>query len=174
MFIVRRAENSEVDKVRLFYHSLIESMQDAEYKPAWEKEVYPTTEFIRTSINNGELHIGELDGEIASAMVVNHSSNESYHKVKWPNPIESQEILVIHALGVHTDFAGKGLAKEMVKEVFSLGSMNGMRAIRLDVLQGNVPAQKLYVKMGFKYIDTIEMFYEDTGWTNYELYEYLL
>ena len=47
----------------------------------------------------------------------------------------------------------------------------GQKAIRLDVLAGNVPAERLYEGMGFRYLGTIPMFYEDTGWTDYELYE---
>ena len=46
------------------------------------------------------------------------------------------------------------------------------KAIRLDVLKGNLPAEKLYTGLGFKYLHTLKMFYEDTGWTDYELYEY--
>lgn len=39
------------------------------------------------------------------------------------------------------------------------------KVIRLDVLKGNLPAKKLY---------TLPMCYEDTGWTDYELYELVL
>ena len=46
--------------------------------------------------------------------------------------------------------------------------------MRLDVLEGNVPAERLYEGFGFRYLATMPMFYEDTGWTNYELYEYPL
>ena len=43
---------------------------------------------------------------------------------------------------------------------------------RLDVLEGNLPAEKSYVKVGFEYVGTVPMFYEDTGWTNYKAFEY--
>ena len=45
------------------------------------------------------------------------------------------------------------------------------KAIHLDVLAGNVPAERLYPALGFVYLGTIPMFYEDTGWTDYGLYE---
>ena len=50
----------------------------------------------------------------------------------------------------------------------------GQKAIRLDVLKGIAPAEKLYSGLDFKYLHTLKMFYEDTGWTDYELYEYTL
>lgn len=49
-----------------------------------------------------------------------------------------------------------------------------MKTIRLDVLEGNIPAERAYLKMGFQYLDTIQMFYEDTGWTNYKAFEYIV
>lgn len=174
MFEIRLVHINEFQKVRLFYHSMIEAMKNIEYKPGWEKDVYPASEFLQDSINFGELFIGESDQKIAAAMVVNHEYNEGYQKVKWPTLAKPREITVIHALGVHPDFAGQGLAKVMVGKVLSLAKEKGQKVVRLDVLGGNIPAKKLYTKMGFKYIDTTQMYYEDTGWTNYELYEYTL
>lgn len=28
--------------------------------------------------------------------------------------------------------------------------------------------------VGFRYMDTLQMYYKDTGWTDYKLYEYAL
>ena len=46
-----------------------------------------------------------------------------------------------------------------------------MKAIKLDVLKGNVPAERLYESMGFRYVDTVRLFYEDTGLAEFRLYE---
>ena len=62
----------------------------------------------------------------------------------------------------------------MVREAIRTAGENGQKAVRLDVLGTNIPAQKLYSSMGFQYRDTIQLFYEDTGLTDYMLYEYLL
>ena len=74
-------------------------------------------------------------------------------------------------LGVHSDFAGQGLAKEMVRFAIGTAKTAGMKAIRLDVLKGNVPAERLYEDLGFIYVDTLKLFYEDTGRVDFELYE---
>ncbi len=42
------------------------------------------------------------------------------------------------------------------------------------VLGGNIPAERTYTKMGFKYLKTLSMFYEDTGWTDYMVFELIL
>ena len=87
MLAVRAAANDDYTRVRDFYYSLIGAMENAEYKPGWEKNI---------------------------------------------------------------------------------------TAIRLDVLGGNIPAEKAYTRMGFVYRGTINMFYEDTGWTGYRLFEYVV
>ena len=43
-----------------------------------------------------------------------------------------------------------------------------------DVRGGNVRAARLYTGQGFARRGTVRMFYADTGWTDYGLYEYLL
>lgn len=169
---IRLAQIDEFGEIRSFYHSLIDAMEDARYKPGWEKEVYPTDTYLTDSINKKELWIGIENGQLAAAMIVNHEYNEGYGQVVWPTDARPDEITVIHALGVHPVFAGRGLAKKLVEKVFEIAKNAKQKVIRLDVLGGNVPAEKLYVGAGFKYIDTLQMFYEDTGWTDYELYEY--
>ncbi len=77
-------------------------------------------------------------------------------------------------LGVHGDFAGRGLAKEMMRFALELAKTAGMKAVRLDVLRGNVPAEKLYEGEGFTYVDTIKLFYEDTGRVDFKMYEYVI
>ena len=42
------------------------------------------------------------------------------------------------------------------------------------MLGGNVPAERLYTGQGFTRRGTVRMFYDDTGWTDYGLYEDLL
>lgn len=174
MIRIRVANDNDYIRVRDFYYSLIDAMEDAEYKPGWEKDIYPTQEFLINSIKNKELYVGETDGCIAACMVVNHEYNDGYNDIHWSVEAEDSELLVIHALGVHPVFSGKGMAKQMVEHVIETARVNKIKAIRLDVLGGNIPAEKVYTQIGFVYRDTIKMFYEDTGWTNFKLFEYIV
>ena len=171
---IRQAERTEYEAVRRFYHAVIDAMQDAEYKPAWQKGVYPAPDFRRVSIERGELFLGEEAGRTVAAMVLNHEYNEGYRRFQWQTEASDDEILVIHALGVHPDFARMGYAKALVREAIRLAEKAGMKAIRLDVLEGNTPAERLYTGFGFRYMATLKMYYEDTGWTNFMLYEYVI
>ena len=42
------------------------------------------------------------------------------------------------------------------------------------MLNGNLPAVRLYESEGFRFVSRVELFYEDTGLTDFLLYEYAL
>lgn len=174
MITIRPANTEEYNDIRSFYHRLIDMMQDAEYKTAWKKGVYPSDNYLMESLENRELWVCEYNNEYAAAMILNHKSNEGYKKINWFSDAENHEVTVIHALGVLTTFQGKGIAGAMVKKAIETAEAANQKAIRLDVLCGNLPAEKLYIKHGFKYVDTVSMFYEDTGWTDFKLFEYVI
>ena len=172
--IIRKAEVREYPAVRAFYHSLIDGIADRPYGAGWKKDIYPAQDFLMDAIRSGELYIG-ADGEtILASMVLNHQSNEGYLEFQWPTEAEAWEVTVIHALGVHPSCTGKGYARQLVRFAIDFARERAQKAIRLDVLKGNLPAEKLYAAMGFRLLHTLPMYYEDTGWTDYELYELAL
>lgn len=124
-----------------------------------------------SSISKGELFAGLINDQIMAAMIINHESNEGYNNFNWPTNANADEVMGIHALGVHPEYAGHGYAKELVRFAIAYAKANYQKAIRLDVLKENVPAERLYTSMGFTYLHTLPMYYEDTGLTDYELYE---
>ena len=168
---IRPAKENEYPAVRKFYHSLIDEMENAQFGPGWKKDIYPAPEFLLESIRKGELYIGIIDAVIVSCMVLNHECNEGYKTIKWSVEVEDAGVFIIHALGVTPGFGKRGIAKEMVQRAFDVARRRNIHVLRLDVLQGNTPAVKAYSKMGFQHMGTVQMFYEDTGWTNFEMFE---
>ena len=171
---IRKARPHEFAAVRGFYHSVIDAMEGAEYGPGWKKGIYPADEELRRALESGTLFLGEEDSKACAAMVVNHEGNESYADAPWPTAAEPGEFAVIHMLCVHPACGGRGLGGQLVDHALDLARKTGQKCVRLDVLKGNLPANRLYEGRGFRYIGTLPMFYEDTGWTDYELYEYSL
>lgn len=159
--------------VKVFYHSLIEELDQTTGYCRWKIGEHPSDDMLEEAINQRELYLGIIDQRIAACMVINQYGDD-YQKATWDNDISECEYLVIHVLGVHQDFRRRGLAKEMVQFAIDLARQNEKRAIRLDVLHGNLPAEEMYTSMGFRYVDTIKLFYECTGWADFELYEYLI
>ena len=168
---ITKAMPEEYPEVRSFYHSLIDALAGAQYHPMWQKDIYPAPEDLRSAIEKETLYIERCGERIAGAMVVNQNYNEAYQYANWPYEVEEGEYLVIHMLGVHSDFAGRGFAKQLVRFAIDIASETEKKAVRLDVLKGNIPANRLYESFGFSYVETIPMFYEDTGRMEFDLYE---
>lgn len=166
---LRRAMPSEYEAVRQFYHALIDDMADLPYHPRWQKGIYPADDYLQSSIERGELHLAISDG-IVGAMIVNREPNEAYAAIHWPT--DTDKALIIHALGTAVSQMRHGVGKALVREAVRLARADGQRVIRLDVLEGNEPARRLYLGAGFRFVERTTMFYEDTGWCGFELYEY--
>ena len=172
--IIKQANPDQYQDVRSFYFKVIDGIADLPYGAGWKKDIYPAPEFLQESIRDGDLYIAVEFGEITAAMVLNHLSNDGYQQAEWVTLAEDSEVTLIHALGVDTPHTCKGVGRQMVEFAIHTAREQGQKVIRLDVLKGNLPAAKLYTSIGFRYIQTLTLFYEDTGWTEYELYEYPL
>ena len=72
------------------------------------------------------------------------------------------------------DFAGRGFAARLVAYSADLCRKAGKKVIRLDVLKGNTPAEKLYLKCGFSFVTEQKIFYEDTGLMDFRMFELVL
>ena len=125
MLKIRKAAEEEYEEVVEFYYDLIDALAETEYKPGWKKDIYPTREFLEEAIKKQELYLGRKDGKILSCMILNHSCHENYKKISWRIQAEEQEVLVIHALGVHPAFSGQGIAKQMVQKAIKIAEKAG-------------------------------------------------
>lgn len=172
--IIAKATINQLQDVREFYYAVIDDIGDSQDSVGWKKDIYPSLEFLRDSIQNGELFVGMEDEDIIGAMVLNHHFNEEYKKLQWPTQADDAEATIIHALAVHPMQKQKGYAKQLVQ--FAIDDARGkqQKVIRIDVMPRNRNAKKLYPGMGFQYVDTLRSFYEDVGWEDFELYEYPL
>ena len=81
---------------------------------------------------------------------------------------------MVHLLCVNPDMQRSGIAKALMKEIIDLAKKTGKRAVRLDALSCNEPANKLYTKIGFVKCGTQNWFAENTGWIDFYLYEFVL
>ena len=172
--IIAKATEDQFQNVREFYYAVIDGIGDSLDSVGWQKDVYPSPELLRDSIQNGELFIGMEDETIIGAMVMNHQFNEEYRKIHWPTQADDAEATIIHALAVHPMQKQKGYAKQLVQFAIDYARRNQQKAIRIDVLPRNRNAKKLYSGMGFQHVQTLRSFYEDIGWADFELHEYAL
>ena len=120
------------------------------------------------------MYIGYEDDVPVSVMVINREYNEGYEKAAWPSGIPMSDAVMIHALGVLPEFSGRGIAGAMTRYAITEAKRMGARVLRLDVIEDNKRAEHVYVSVGFIFAGAVKMFYEDTGWTPFRLFEHVL
>ena len=86
--------------------------------------------------------------------------------------IVQKELFVLR--DVRYEYRGMGLATQFVKNLISYAELENIEAIHLDVIDKNTLADKLYIKAGFKYISTENIFYEVVGNRQFRMYEYVI
>ena len=69
--------------------------------------------------------------------------------------------LHIANLAVHPEFRGRGIGALLVRDL--LNDVSGCELATLEVREGNIPARKLYEKLGFSVVGIRTKYYETEG-----------
>ena len=67
---------------------------------------------------------------------------------------------VIHTLCIHPVRAGRGLARRMVAFCEEETRRQGKAVMRLDTWEGNLPANRMYPVLGYRYAGAAEFFFQ--------------
>ena len=86
--------------------------------------------------------------------------------------IVKKELFVLR--DVRYEYRGMGLAAQFIKNLISYAKLENIEAIHLDVIDKNTLADKLYIRAGFKYVSTENIFYEVVGNRQFRMYEYVI
>ena len=127
-----------------------------------------------TSIKKEELYISTKDNDIIASLVLNNRFSPEYENINWNISAKPNELTVIHTFAIASNFTGKGIGREIFNQIKANAIKNNEKAIRVDIINGNIGAQKVFKKFGFEYVDTVEMFHEAVGLEKFHLYEYVL
>ena len=169
--IIRKAERGEETEILALYEALIDLMRGSEYRPTWEKGVYPTLEDIGPAVEAGEMFIVREDGSVVAAVRVNHRQGEGYADVPWRVEAADEEVFVIHLMAVHPAFHNRKIGERLLAFVLDRCRREGGRAVRLDTLPWNLPGRRLYEKTGFVYCGETHLDYPPVGETPFSMYE---
>ena len=60
---------------------------------------------------------------------------------------------------------------QLINQIEKLSKNNGKKAVRLDVLKSNIPAQKMYERAGYSLRGEQKLYAENTGITDFLFYE---
>ena len=171
---MERCKITNLPKLRDFYKYVIDNTQGMADYCRWIYGKHPTDEMIEDYIRQESMYFLKKDGEIIAAVAVTDSQNVDYHDTDWQVSLNDDEVCTVHILAIHPRFQKSGMARTIMEEIIVCARKKDKKAVRLDAIEPNTPAQRLYESMDFKKRGVKHWFAANIGWMKFYLYEYLL
>ncbi len=171
---IRKAEPCELPELLQFYKTVCDAQALSPYSPSWHFGIYPAEEDLLDHLRAGEFTLLTLEERFAAAGVLAAGEDPIYADAAWPTVCPPDEVCVLHLFAVHPDFRRQGLSGRLLEALAAQAKSEGMRVLRLDVVTGNLPAERLYLRHGFQFAEEREVFYPDTGNISVRLFERVL
>lgn len=157
-----------------FYDEVTAYLSDHVNYPKWTPHVYPGRESTRQAIADGWQYLCMEGNQIVGGFILNDDPQGAYEYGDWQIPLQNGEFLVIHTLAVFPAAYGRGIGKYMVDYCIRHAQEHGYKALRLDVVPENLPACRLYERMGFAYAGEYDLLRNIDGIPTFKLYERIL
>lgn len=173
---VRCAVPSDYEQVLRLYGDVAAHSRGTEHDVCWELGKRPGYEDLQAAIAHGDMLLAELPGfdGLAGACVIDCNAAKGYEDVPWELSCAEGEAFCLHLFCIHPELAGKGLGSAFLARVEDEARRRGARSIRLDVLPNNVPAQRLYLRCGYRDHGFHHLFYGEGLLTDFYLMEKVL
>ena len=97
-----------------------------------------------------------------------------YDAGNWSRDLKEGEYLSVHVLAVSSDCYQSGVGSFMVGECIAIARSRGYKAVRLDIVPTNTPAERLNKKNGFVYAGTVDLNRPTAPIPLFDLYEFNL
>ena len=147
---------SHIPSVTEFYHKVIDYLETHTNYPFWSSE-HPSDEAIALAVRRGEQYACLIDGKVAGAVSLSENPEGYYEAGEWSRSLSRGEYLSVHVLAVDSDFYNRGVGSFMIDGCVSVARKSGYKALRLDIVPKNTPAERLYRKKGFTYAGTKDL-----------------
>lgn len=149
--MIRRAKISEITDILRIAKACAQHMIEKDIHQ-WN-EHYPTSEVFEKDIENNELYVLILKGEIIGTIVISTYIDEEYKTVKWLTPDGKNSY--IHRLSIDPKYQGKGYARQLMDYAEDHTKKKRYTSVRLDTFSQNRRNQKFYEARGYKKLGDI-------------------
>lgn len=143
----RLATLDDLEEIKEMYTNIVKDMKDRNIV-IWDA-IYPC-EYLLQDILEKRFYILIHEKEICSAFAL-CSEDAGADNVHWKAPFASS--LYLDRFAVHVKYSHKGLGTLMIEKAKGIAKEKGYEALRLLVVDVNIPAIKLYEKNGFHKAD---------------------
>lgn len=120
----------------------------------WQNN-YPNEDVIYNDIENEESYVLESDDNIIATTMISFEKEKTYANIYDGQWITDGEYAVIHRIAVDNAYKGLGISHKMIKYAEEMCIEKGVRSIKVDTHEKNIPMQKLLNNNEFKYCGII-------------------
>lgn len=114
---------------------------------------YPNINVIAKDIQQGENYVLEVEHKIIATVMITTKKETSYNLIEEGQWLQHGSYIVIHRMAIDARYKGKSIASQLIKNAIPLHP--GVKAIRIDTHENNLPMQRLLEKNGFHYCGII-------------------
>lgn len=150
--MIRPARPDDLPAVARIYEEILdqEDSRGLSYTN-WQRGKYPTLNTARNALESGTLFVMEEQDQLLGAVILNSTQLPEYDLIPWQFEAAPDQVMVIHTLVISPRFSGLGKAREMVAFCEEEGRRQRKTVMRLDTYEGNVPANAMYPKLGYRF-----------------------
>lgn len=171
---IRPGTPEDLDALERLYGEVCGHMAATVNYCGWKKDVYPARQDAEAGIRDSGLFLAEENGEAAGSFILSPRQEDAYRDGQWPSDLPEGDVLAIYTFTVHPRHRGQGVGRAMLDFAARHASERGVKALRLDVYEKNLPAIRLYESAGFRYAGAVSLGLEDIGLGWFRLYEKVL
>ena len=157
---IRLATAADLDGITAIYDAILDREEAGPVYTNWQRGKYPTTDTARQALEAGPLFVGEESGFLWGLVNLNGIQLPEYDAIPWAIPAERDRVAVIHTLCIHPAASGQGRARQMVAFCEEEARRQGNTVMRLDTWEGNLPANRMYPALGYRYAGAAEFFFQ--------------
>ncbi|WP_411680047.1 N-acetyltransferase family protein [Clostridium thailandense] len=169
--MIRIATVDDLLEIENIYNEIFNYEEQTVSYTNWQKGLYPTVDYAKSTIDNNTMFVGENENGIYGCVVLNSIQPKEYENVSWVTKAKPSEVMVIHTLCIRPSESGKGKARIIIEFSEKYAKDQGYKVIRLDTYEGNIPAATLYPKVGYIYVGTTKFHFQKVIWENLKCFE---
>ena len=159
--MIRPARDADLDPIARIYEEVLDQ-EDA--RPVsytnWQRGRYPTRDTARQALEEGTLWVLEEEGAVCGCVNLNGVQLPEYSQIPWSIPAAPGQVGVIHTLVIRPSQSGRGRARAFVAFCEEEFRRQGKTVVRLDTYEGNLPANTMYPRLGYRLAGATEFFFQ--------------